>query len=788
MAVQQEQGAGQGPPQVEVNGFFEDAPALAAVAGLDGYLKELGGPWTRITGWPRSELTARPFVEFVHPDDVEATLAELEHLGEGHETIAFVNRYRRPDGTWVHLQWYARTIADGRIHAIAWDVSDAIARDRALARQQELLRTIADFQAAALSGRTTGDVLTAALVAVLRLVDAESGSVGLFGAGAAGGTVVTCLAAIGPDAVCRPGEQQPVLDDLTVDLDAPGARATTREVVSGIARDGRVRRVQVLVPVEPASERHLLAMPLVGAETDGVLGIFRGRPFTDEEIEFLRPFVGAVAAVVARDRSIRSRTEMTAEVSRLSSLVATMLERSEFVVVTCDVEERVTFLSPAAQRLLGNNLAADESWAVSRLLASPTQPDHDLAATFSSPTGEVREVEWLLIGHDGHGVPVAVTGSPTFGPEGEPAGWVLICTPVAERRRAEVERIERAGLAVQVEILRSRALQLAALADTTQYVVASHTHREALDVIEHFLPTAFVAHESRLLRVVGADRLSDAARPPNSVLAAECWAVRTGRTYRSEAGRGVRCAHLPEAGRHLCTPIGDGRHVTGIITVELGGPVDDVDDVATTTMLEDVARQLSTAMTNLRLRRALEEQASIDPLTRVGNRRAADEALGSALSRKRSTDADFAVIMLDIDHFKDINDAHGHDVGDEVLTAFASLLHGLIREDDRVARLGGEEFLVVLRDLDRTDLDRVVESIRRGIERHTFPRGVTTTASMGAVHVTSSRCAGDQLLSRADELLYEAKRLGRNRALVAEWDDTPTTRGSGRVAPQEIER
>ena len=88
-------------------------------------------------------------------------------------------------------------------------------------------------------------------------------------------------------------------------------------------------------------------------------------------------------------------------------------------------------------------------------------------------------------------------------------------------------------------------------------------------MVDHFLPAAFGPHRVHLLRAVGRDRQTAGAVPADSVLTSDCWATRTGRSFLSEPDRGVRCVHLPAAGRHLCTPIGDGQHTAAIITVDL---------------------------------------------------------------------------------------------------------------------------------------------------------------------------------------------------------------------------
>mgnify|MGYP003341906581 FL=1 len=202
---------------VSPEGFFEEAPVLTTVAGLDGFFKELGGPWTRITGWSHAELTSRPFFDFVHADDIAATEAELAHLGEGHDTAAFVNRYRRADGGWVWLQWHARVAAADRIYAIALDVTATVAQERALERQRALLRIVADLQRDELAGRDSSRSIADALAGALPLIGAHSGTAARIEADADGRRATVCLASTGADAPCHAGTRTTLLDDVQID-------------------------------------------------------------------------------------------------------------------------------------------------------------------------------------------------------------------------------------------------------------------------------------------------------------------------------------------------------------------------------------------------------------------------------------------------------------------------------------------------------------------------------------------------------------------------------------------
>lgn len=160
--------------------------------------------------------------------------------------------------------------------------------------------------------------------------------------------------------------------------------------------------------------------------------------------------------------------------------------------------------------------------------------------------------------------------------------------------------------------------------------------------------------------------------------------------------------------------------------------------------------------------RMLEVLSVTDKLTGLYNRRKLDAVVEEELVRSRRYAVGFAVVLLDVDHFKRINDTHGHLVGDSVLAGIAELLREGTREADAVGRYGGEEFLIVCRHATRDAGHATAEKVRACVEAHEFPDVGAVTVSAG---VTAYR-HGDTLASlvgRADAALYRAKAAGRNR-------------------------
>jgi diguanylate cyclase (GGDEF)-like protein len=178
----------------------------------------------------------------------------------------------------------------------------------------------------------------------------------------------------------------------------------------------------------------------------------------------------------------------------------------------------------------------------------------------------------------------------------------------------------------------------------------------------------------------------------------------------------------------------------------------------------------------LRAFRWTEEQASearIDALTGLANRRALEEILAAEISRAQRFKHELAVVLLDLDRFKEINDSSGHAAGDVMLRAVSRLLISLARQGDTVVRWGGEEFVVVLPETDLAGAQRFAERLRRTIEAHAVGE-MKTSASCGVATMLPEDTV-EELLGAADRALYQAKANGRNRTETAVRAPRPAT-------------
>lgn len=190
-------------------------------------------------------------------------------------------------------------------------------------------------------------------------------------------------------------------------------------------------------------------------------------------------------------------------------------------------------------------------------------------------------------------------------------------------------------------------------------------------------------------------------------------------------------------------------------------------------------------------REALRQEARHDPLTGLLNRAALFEHLSKELERAHRTGGSLCVIMIDVDHFKSINDEYGHLAGDTVLRDLARRFEGVLRPYDAVGRFGGEEFLMVLSNCDAEYGDVIGERLRSQLAGQLVRLDgleVPVTASFGVAATEHRRHVGVEALIRAaDNALYRAKAAGRDRVCVAQSVDWLATHSGGRVAPSSLE-
>ena len=194
-------------------------------------------------------------------------------------------------------------------------------------------------------------------------------------------------------------------------------------------------------------------------------------------------------------------------------------------------------------------------------------------------------------------------------------------------------------------------------------------------------------------------------------------------------------------------------------------------------IIERLASTLVFPLRNAKLYQAALQSALKDELTGCGNKRALDASLHREAELATRHGTPLSVLMLDIDHFKHVNDTYGHLAGDSVLKDLATTIKKCARGSDLCFRYGGEEFLLILDDTDANQAIRIAERIRQNVERHTYlykGKIIPVTISIGSSTFREGETL-ESLKERADEALYSAKVNGRNQAVSSELNQTLST-------------
>jgi diguanylate cyclase (GGDEF)-like protein len=348
---------------------------------------------------------------------------------------------------------------------------------------------------------------------------------------------------------------------------------------------------------------------------------------------------------------------------------------------------------------------------------------------------------------------------------------------LADSLNAMVEELSAAAHQRKAALAGDRAYRAAqdAFSDAMQ---AAETEHEAHGVIklhiERWVPDSQVVVLNR--RSVTDELEASTPLPDGSAMGAAlqdaepraCLAVRLARTHDSAAEPPplLECELCGRAASEsTCVPLSVSGEVIGSVLVEHARLLHGDEH----RRIEDTVSQAGPTLANLRNLALAEARAATDSLTGLPNRRAVQEALKRMIAQAGRTLAPMAVLVLDLDHFKQINDTYGHDRGDAVLAAVGDVLAGALRTSDFVGRNGGEEFVALLPDTGADGALEAAEKLRAAIARVTLP-GIdrAVTASVGVAVYPHTAADPESLLRLADRALYAAKAAGRNRAAVAD--------------------
>ena len=253
----------------------------------------------------------------------------------------------------------------------------------------------------------------------------------------------------------------------------------------------------------------------------------------------------------------------------------------------------------------------------------------------------------------------------------------------------------------------------------------------------------------------------------------DCWAIRRGQAHDvADPLDNVICRHFvrPPKQGYLCLPLVVQGEMLGLFSIEIPAGMKPENAHHWRQQVVTVGEGIKLSLSNLKLREIMREQANHDPLTGLFNRRYLNDTLQRELNHARRDCTPTAIAMLDIDHFKNINDTYGHDAGDLMLRELGRVLRENVRKSDIACRFGGEEFVLILLDSSLESSRHLLEKIStlvKEMQIHYAEQLLgSISLSIGVVEASQHEMTADELLSAADKAMYAAKRAGRDRIVA----------------------
>lgn len=309
---------------------------------------------------------------------------------------------------------------------------------------------------------------------------------------------------------------------------------------------------------------------------------------------------------------------------------------------------------------------------------------------------------------------------------------------------------------------------------------ACFTEEEAKTTISEFMRQLFPQHSGGIYRICESvnmvELLVSWGETPPSDLAfpiQDCWSLRSGRSHLFDREyNDLPCQHYHSncSEQSFCIPLIAQGEIFGMLHLTANSSSAKL-TAAKQKLAQAVAEHTGLALANLKLRETLQFQSIRDGLTGLYNRRYLAEYLATETHRCQHSGKSFAVVMIDVDHFKQFNDTFGHETGDMVLQELGHFLQKSVRSSDVVCRYGGEELTLILSEVSLEETQKIAEKIRLGVKQlnlkyhHQSVGGITI--SLGIAIFPQDGWTSERLLASADQALYRAKREGRDRVVAA---------------------
>ena len=465
-----------------------------------------------------------------------------------------------------------------------------------------------------------------------------------------------------------------------------------------------------------------------------------------------------------------------------------VLDASPNAIVAVDARGRIVYASLKAEETFG--------WSPQELVGEPIErlvparlterhiahrARHRLERT-ARPLG--AGLELAARRRDGSEFPVEISLAPVRTRYGN----IVVATVVDITARTSLrEQLVHANeeLKHRTDELEERGRELTLLAQLGELLESCETLDEAYGIIAGIAEPLFNGDAGAVYTLDAAKPIVEAVAswgnppPARAVFSqTECWALRRSRLHVvHEDDPELRCPHVvePILSGLLCEPLAAQSETLGLLHVQIRRRATNKARLALLAererLIKTLGEQVALALGNIRLRAMLREQSSRDSLTGLFNRRFMEESLDREVRRAAREGYGLGLIMADLDHFKQLNDAFGHTAGDAVLRGVGRYLLAAVRGGDIACRFGGEEFVVILPKASLRDTRRRAEVLREGAKFRSADEPTLlyppATMSIGVAAFPDHGTTVEELILAADSALYRAKAEGRDRVVVA---------------------
>ncbi len=507
---------------------------------------------------------------------------------------------------------------------------------------------------------------------------------------------------------------------------------------------------------------------LVDAETGQ-----RGYVITGKD-DFLQPYHAALAVLPGQLRNLARlyANDGSAERKLVAELLRTVDLRLTGLARVVQVRQGQSFV--AAEAIVSSGHGKHDMDEVRRIAAELSTIE---ARELAERDDALRANNWSAIGFSLAGT-VLTLGLLAY------LAWMMSRAVNEGLQSAAHARRTSEQLELGMGALKRRNEEMAILGEMSRVLQTEMTLVEALEVTGLFC-SRLLPRTSGLIYLYrnSADLLEVASHwgegpGANSTMEPQaCWGLRRGQMHCCGQASDLRCHHSADepAGPGLyqvCLPLVAYGEVLGLLTVRGTAPEVGAQEVMdhAAAMAQTISEQVALTLSNAKLRQVLRDQSIKDPLTGLYNRRYMEETLARELARAGRSGNSLALVVADLDHFKKINDTHGHPAGDAVLRAAARHLLAMVRASDVACRYGGEEFVLILVDCSQEAAMLTAQRICDTLRDLRVVEGGLTLSVTGSFGVASTATEGLQagaLIEAADRAVYEAKRAGRDRVVAS---------------------